>query len=201
MKRLLLALLLLIVSGAAQAALNVVATTPNMGMLARTVAGEHADVRILAPADRDAHYLQVRPNMMAALRRADLVVSVGAELEIGWLPPAIQGAHNPRIQPGQRGYFEAAAQVDLMDAHGVADRSLGDVHPAGNPHIYFDPVRMAEAGEALAERLASMDEANADAYRANARASPNRCENICPRGKLSLKARQGPCCIIRTPII
>lgn len=180
MQRWLIALLSFMVAGAAQAQLNVVATTTSMGMLARTVGGEHVEVRELAPPDRDAHYLQVRPHMMAALRRADLVVAVGGELEIGWLPPAIDGAHNPRIRPGQQGYFEAAAQVELLDAHGIADRALGDVHPGGNPHMYLDPVRMATAGEALAERLARLDAANAEQYRANAAAFAAEVERRLP---------------------
>lgn len=154
----------------AQSPLNVVATTTNMGMLAQTVGGEAVTIRTLAPPDRDAHHLQVRPSMMAALRRADLVVAVGADLEIGWLPPAIRGAANPRVQPGRSGYFEAAASVDLLDAGRPADRSLGDVHPDGNPHFYLDPVRMGEAALALAERMAQLRPEQAQQFRANATA-------------------------------
>lgn len=181
MKRIILGLLLLIGTGTAHADLNIVATTSNMGMLARTVGGDHVQVRELAPPDRDAHYLSVQPQMIAALRRADLVVSVGAELEIGWLPPAIQAAHNPAIAPGQRGYFEAAAQVSLIGAHGVADRSLGDVHPTGNPHVYLDPLRMAEAGVALAERMGALDDANAARFRTNAEAFAAEVERRLPQ--------------------
>jgi zinc/manganese transport system substrate-binding protein len=156
------------------AALEVAATTPNMGMLARTVGGAHVNVMVLAPGDRDVHYLEARPSMMASLRRADLVVAVGAELELGWLPAAIPGARNPRVLPGRPGYFEAAGTVTLLDAGAPADRALGDVHPAGNPHIYFDPLRMAVAAEALAERMGGLDAANADTYRANAQAFADR---------------------------
>lgn len=191
MRRLLIGICLLLSAGTVQAAVNVVATTTNMGMLAETVGGEHVRVRVLAPPDRDPHYLSVRPNMMAALRRADLVVAVGAELEIGWLPPALQGAHNPRVQPGERGYFEAAAHVDLIDAHGVADRSLGDVHPGGNPHLYLDPVRMAEVAEALAERLAALDRANAEAFRANAAAFAEQVRERMPQWQQRAQAAEG----------
>jgi zinc/manganese transport system substrate-binding protein len=154
----------------AAAALEVAATTPNMGMLARTVGAEHVEVRLLAPGDRDVHFLEARPSMIVALRRAELLVAVGAELEGGWLPVAIQRANNPRVQPGRPGYFEAAAAVELLEAGGPADRGLGDVHPMGNPHVYFDPLRMAAAGLALAERMAALDGANAAAFRANAEA-------------------------------
>jgi zinc/manganese transport system substrate-binding protein len=156
------------------AALEVVATTPNMGMLARSVGGEHVNVRVLAPGDRDVHQLEARPSMMVALRGADLLVAVGAELEVGWLPAAIQGAANPRILPARPGYFEAAGSVPLLAAGMPADRALGDVHPEGNPHIYFDPLRMATAAEALAARLAELDAANASAYRARAQAFAER---------------------------
>ncbi|NGX14746.1 zinc ABC transporter substrate-binding protein [Wenzhouxiangella sp. XN24] len=170
LKKLLLAGLLLVVATPAAAALRVAATTPNMGMLARTVGGEHVVIDVLAPGDRDVHHLEARPSMMVALRRADLVVAVGAELEGGWLPAALQGASNPAVLPGRPGYFEAAAAVTLADAGGPADRGLGDVHPMGNPHVYFDPLRMGVAAEALARQLAVLDPAHAGEFAANAAA-------------------------------
>jgi zinc/manganese transport system substrate-binding protein len=106
--------------------------------------------------------------MMIALRRADLLVAVGAELEVGWLPVAIQGANNARIVPGQPGYFEGAAQIALLEVGAVADRARGDVHPLGNPHYYMDPLRMGIVARALAGRLAELDEGNGAAYRSNA---------------------------------
>ena len=168
MKKLLFSLFLGLLSFHAAAEVRVVATVPNMGMLARAIGGDAVQVTVLAPPDRDAHYLEARPSMMAALRRADLLVAVGAELEVGWLPAALQGAHNPRVRPGRSGYFEGAAQVSLIQVGGAADRALGDVHPAGNPHYYFDPLRMAEVGHALARRLGEFDPANADRFEANA---------------------------------
>lgn len=150
------------------AAVNIVATTSSMGMLSRTVGAEWVKVIELAPPDRDTHTLQVRPSMLQALRQAQLVVSVGAELEQGWLPPAIEGAANPRILPNTNGYFEAAAQVSLIDIKPNANRSEGDAHPLGNPHIQLDPVRMADVALALAERLAKLDASHAAHYRQNA---------------------------------
>lgn len=151
-------------------ALDVAATTSSMGMLARTVGGTQVKVTELAPPDRDAHMLQAKPSMMRALRDADLVVAVGAELEIGWLPAALSGAANARVLPARPGYFEAAAQVPLLEAGRAADRAQGDVHPAGNPHVNLDPERMAKIAQALAERFASLDAANAAAYRGRAQA-------------------------------
>lgn len=171
MKRLLILLPLLVALPAwALETLNVVATTSSMGMLARTVGGPVVKVTELAPPDRDAHMLQARPSMMRALRDAQLVVAVGAELEIGWLPAALNGAANAAVLPGRPGYFEAAAQVPLLDTGLAADRSQGDVHPAGNPHVNLDPARMATVASALAERMGQLDSANATGYRERARA-------------------------------
>jgi zinc/manganese transport system substrate-binding protein len=167
-RRTCLALALLAWASVAHAAVDVVATTSSMAMLARTVGGENVSVTTLAPPDRDAHYLLAKPSMMIALRRADLLVAVGAELEVAWLPVAIQGAHNGRLIPGQPGYFEGAAQIQLIEVGVTADRARGDVHPLGNPHYYMDPVRMATVARALAGRLADLDPANAAVYRSNA---------------------------------
>ena len=136
---------------------------------------------------RDLHKLQAKPTMMRALRGADLVVAIGAELEVGWLPVAIRGAANPKILPGTNGYFEAAAQVPLLDVGGAADRAMGDVHPVGNPHVNMDPVRMATIAKALAERLAILDSAGASQYRRGADAFAREVDRRMQswRGKLS----------------
>jgi len=155
--------------GAALAELDIVASSSSTGVLVREIAGDKANLKILAPPDRNLHYLQARPNMIRALRRADLLLSLGGDLEVGWLPMAIKQSTNSRIQPGTSGYFEAAAQVNLLEVGGPADRSHGDVHPTGNPHVNMDPVRMAEVATALAERLAVLDSQHADIYRARAR--------------------------------
>ncbi|PTQ91192.1 metal ABC transporter substrate-binding protein [Agitococcus lubricus] len=168
MMRLLVLCLLSMCAMLSHAAINIVATTSSMGMLSRTVGGNLVSVTELAPPDRDIHTLQVKPSMLQALRRAQLVVSVGAELEQGWLPPAISGAANPKILPNTLGYFEAAAQVPLLEQKTNVDRSEGDVHPLGNPHVQLDPVRMADIAKALAERLAKLDMNNAAIYRQNA---------------------------------
>jgi len=167
----------------ADAAMNVVATTSSMGMLVRTIAGDAARVTVLSPPDRDAHYLLARPSMMVALRRADLLVAVGAELEVGWLPAALQGASNSKILPGQNGYFEGAAQVSLLEAGEAANRARGDVHPMGNPHYYMDPERMAQVARALAARLGAMDPAHAADFTARADAFAKAIEARVPGWK------------------
>ena len=166
----------LLLPGMVWADLDVVATSSSTGALVREIGGGQVTLTILAPPDRDLHYLQARPSMIRALRGADLVVALGAELEVGWLPVAIEQAANPAILPGGSGYFEAAAQVNLLDVGGPADRALGDVHPIGNPHVNMDPVRMAEVATALAERLATLDAAHAADYRARAQAFARRID-------------------------
>lgn len=172
--------LLLVVSTAAAADLAVVATSPSLGALVREVAGPRVHLEVLAGPDRDLHRLQVKPSMMRALRGADLMVAQGADLEIGWLPAVLANAANPKVLPGSAGYFEAAAQVPLLDTGGTADRALGDVHPVGNPHINMDPVRMAQVARVLAERLAQLDPDGASQYRAAAAAFAAKVERRLP---------------------
>lgn len=189
--RKLILLFALLFSPAAWAALEVAATTASMAMLAREIGGEAVSARVLAPPDRDPHTLQARPSMMRALRDADLVVAVGAELEVGWLPAAIAGAGNPRILPGRPGYFEAAAQVPLLEAGQAADRARGDVHPMGNPHVNLDPARMATVGHALAERLARLRPADAAGFRARAAAFERAVEARWPAWRARVAGHPG----------
>ncbi|CAG0977646.1 High-affinity zinc uptake system protein ZnuA [Gammaproteobacteria bacterium] len=191
MKKTILASALLATALPAAAAMNVVATTSSMGVLANAVGGSAVKVTVLAPPDRDVHVLQARPSMMVALRRADLLVAIGAELEIGWLPAALKGSGNGKILPGAPGYFEAAAQVPLLEAGQAADRSQGDVHPMGNPHLYLDPVRMAKVADALAGRLATLDAPNAARYRAGAAAFRAAVEARVPGWKAKAGGAQG----------
>jgi zinc/manganese transport system substrate-binding protein len=155
---------------AAAAEVRAVATTSSMGMLVREVGGRDVSVTTLVPPDRDPHYLLARPSMMIALRRADVLVAIGADLEVGWLPAAIQGANNPRIVPGQPGYFEGASHIELIERGQAADRSRGDVHPWGNPHYYMDPERMATVGRALAVVLGGLDPDRRTSYAERAEA-------------------------------
>jgi zinc/manganese transport system substrate-binding protein len=171
--------------------MNVVATTSSMGMLVRTIGGDAVKVTILAPPDRDAHYLLAKPSMLLALRRADLLVAVGADLEVGWLPAALQNSNNPRILPGQNGYFEGAAQIALLEKSQAADRSRGDVHPVGNPHYYMDPLRMAQVGKALAARLAALSPGNAAKFTANADAFGRVAADRVPEWRKQVAAAPG----------
>ncbi|MDY6943942.1 MAG: zinc ABC transporter substrate-binding protein [Pseudomonadota bacterium] len=179
------------IPGYAQGTLNVVATSSSTGMLVREIAGEHAALTILAPPDRDLHTIQARPSMIRALRGADLLLATGADLEVGWLPVAIRQSANPKILPGKPGYFESAAQVELLEKNRPADRSLGDVHPVGNPHISMDPIRMARVAVALAERLAELHPAAAETFLTRAKAFQARAERRVAAWQQQLQGDEG----------
>jgi len=150
------ALTLILLPSQAAAGLNIVATTSTLGALAREIGGDEAEVRVLAPPDRDAHYLDARPSFMAALRRADMLLEIGAGLEEGWLPAAQRGASNRAINSGQPGHFRSADMIELRRSITMDGPNMGHVHEEGNPHFNADPLRMADIAMALAERMGDL---------------------------------------------
>ncbi len=189
--RYIIAIIFLALSAVSHAEFNVAATTTSMGMLAREVGGERVRVIDLSPPDRDAHFLQARPSIMAGVRRAELLISVGAELEVGWLPAAVQGANNRRVYPGQPGFFEAAQHVELIEVGGPADRALGDVHPDGNPHFNLDPLRMAGLARTLAEHLSVLLPEFSEEFHANAERFVGQVEERMPQWRARLEGAPG----------
>ncbi|HEY5862602.1 MAG TPA: zinc ABC transporter substrate-binding protein [Casimicrobiaceae bacterium] len=164
------AAMLFAAAGTAGATLCVFATVPEWGALAGELGGDKVKIYVATTAAQDPHHVEARPSLIARARNADLVVATGAELEAGWLPLVLQQAGNASVRPGQRGYFEAAAFVTLLDKPRRLDRADGDVHAAGDPHIQTDPRNIARVAAALAVRLAEVDPANADTYRARHKA-------------------------------
>lgn len=151
---------------AAHAALNVFACEPEWGALAREIGGRSVKVYTATTALQDPHRIEARPSLIAQMRRADLVVCSGADLEAGWLPLLLREAGNARVQPGRPGYFEATRYVALLEKPATLDRAQGDVHAAGNPHIHTDPRNIARIGAALGARMAEIDSGGAAAYQA-----------------------------------
>lgn len=174
MIRLLTILWLAAASLPAGAALQVFATVPEWAALVREIGGDKVSVFTATTALQDPHRIEARPSLLAQARRAQLVVATGAELEAGWLPLVVRDSGNAAIQPGRPGYFEAARYVTLLDVPAVLDRTHGDVHAAGNPHIQLDPRNLFRIGEALAARLGELDPPNAKAYEAGYRAFAGR---------------------------
>jgi len=158
-------LLLANVAAPAHAALAVFACEPEWSALALELGGELVTAESATTAQQDPHYIQARPSLIAKVRKADLVVCTGADLEVGWLPLLLRQAGNAAVQPGQPGYMTASDYVELLDKPSSVDRSQGDVHPYGNPHIQADPRNIGKVAAALAERLAALDPSNAATYR------------------------------------
>jgi len=166
--RIVLILALSLSAGPAFTALNIFTCTPEWGALSKELAGDKANVYIATNALQDPHHVEARPSLIARARSADLVVCTGAQLEIGWLPLVMTQAGNSKIQVGQPGYFEASRLVNMLEVPSSVDRSQGDVHPGGNPHIHLDPRNISKIASALAERMAQLDSADADGYRGRA---------------------------------
>ena len=159
---------LTLVTTAASANLNVFACEPEWGSLTKELGGDKVSIYTATTAAQDPHQIQARPSLIARARAADLVVCTGAELEVGWLPMVQRQAANGKIQPNSKGYFEAARYVRLLEIPTRLDRSEGDVHAAGNPHIQTDPRNIAAVVKPLTERMADLDPGNAAYYQARA---------------------------------
>lgn len=150
---------------AAQAnTLKAFACEPEWAALVKELAGERIEAFSATSAFQDPHHIEARPSLIARLRQADLLLCTGAELEVGWLPMLLRQAGNQKARVDQPGYFEAAAQVQRLDIPQQLDRSMGDLHAAGNPHVHLDPRRIQRIAEALLDRLIEIDPAGKVIY-------------------------------------
>jgi len=165
----LFALAAFLVSAPSWAALNIFACEPEWAALAKELAGPKASIYVATTALQDPHRIEARPSLIARARSADLVVCTGAELESGWMPLVQAQSGNGKIQRGAPGYFEAAGHVLLIEPPQRIDRSQGDVHAAGNPHVHLDPANVADIALSLADRMAQIDRGEAEQYRERAK--------------------------------
>lgn len=157
-------ILFFIASQAANAALNVFTCEPEWAALTKELAGDKAIVFSATNAMQDVHHIEAKPSLVVQLRKADLLVCTGAELEIGWLPVLLRQSANDRLQAGKPANFEAAHYVRMLEIPTRLDRADGDVHPGGNPHIQTDPRNIGKVAEALTQRLTKIDPSNAAFY-------------------------------------
>ncbi len=164
----------LLLSHSALAALNVFACEPEWGALAEELGGDRVSVYTATTALQNPHYIEARPSLLSKARSADLVICTGAQLESGWLPIVLSQSGNAKIQPGAPGLFEASAFVAKLEIPKQLDRSLGDVHAQGNPHVHLDPRNIARIAEQLTQRLAQIASASAQAYRARGETFQNK---------------------------
>jgi zinc/manganese transport system substrate-binding protein len=155
------------VAGAAdaRAELNVITSTEDLASLAREVGGDKARVESLARGYQDPHFVEAKPSFVLKLNKAQLLIVVGRDLEIGWLPPLITQSRNPRIQPGSEGYLDASLSAKILELPtGQITRAMGDVHPLGNPHYWLDPENGRRIAKAIQDKLTQLDGANAAYY-------------------------------------
>jgi zinc/manganese transport system substrate-binding protein len=176
----------------AAATLRVVTTTEGLAALAREVGGDRVAVTSLSRGVQDPHFVDANPMLAVKLRDADLLVDVGLDLEVGWLPPLVNQSRNAAIQPGGPRRLTAATAVQVLDVPaGAVDRSAGDLHPGGNPHFLADPRRGVQVSAALATRLAELDPPGAAGYRARAAAFAGRLEAAQVRWRAQLQPLAG----------
>ncbi len=146
--------------------LNVVAATSDFGAIAREIGGEAVAVTVLAQPGEDAHFVTPKPSYIAKLSRTDLLIEGGAELEVGWLPPLIEGSRNPRLVLGRPAHVACSEGLSLLEVPSIRDRAQGDIHAMGNPHYMTDPVNARQVAERIGNALAEEDPVHAEQYRA-----------------------------------
>jgi len=151
----------------AWAKLNVVATLPWIGSLAQDIGKDKVHVTTLVKPSQDPHYVEAKPSMILEVRRADILMFNGLELEIGYLPVLVESSRNPMIQPGTSGYFDCSQFVEVIEKPTVVDRSMGDVHPLGNPHYHLSPRNIYRVVGGITQALARVDPGDEGFYRAN----------------------------------
>src|SRR6476619_1573026 len=141
----------------AQGKLNVVTTTEDFAAIAREVGGDRITVESIARGYQDPHFVEAKPSFILKLQKADLLIVVGRELEIGWLPPLIQQSRNAKIQPGGDAYVDASLQAQILEMPtGQVTRAMGDVHPLGNPHYWLDPENGKRIGKEIADKFSQL---------------------------------------------
>lgn len=149
------------------AKVNIFACAPEWAALAQEIGGDKVDIYTASNANQDIHHMRAKPSLLAAMRKADLVVCSGASLEIGWLPILLNKAGSNQVQEGSIGSIMASDYVPLLDVMQSFDRSMGHVHPEGNPHVHLDPNNILIISKVITERLSEVDTANSNTYKAN----------------------------------
>jgi len=147
--------------------LNVVASTQDMASLAQEVGGDKINVQAIARGYQDPHFVEAKPSFLLMLKQADLLISVGLDLEIGWLPPLINQSGNPKVQVGANGYLDASQFAEILEKPtGQVSRAQGDVHPLGNPHYWLDPDNGRRVARGIANKLSELDPEDAATFQA-----------------------------------
>jgi zinc/manganese transport system substrate-binding protein len=168
MKKLLIAFLIMFTfSTSAFAKVNIVATLPWIGSLASDIGKDKVAVKVLVKPSQDPHQIEAKPSMILAARNADIIIYNGLDLEIGYLPLLIESSRNPKIQPGQAGNLDCSQFIKVIEKHDAVDRSMGDVHPLGNPHYHLSAQNILSVARGMAQALSNLDQEHASFYKTN----------------------------------
>ena len=151
----------------AHAKLNIVASTPDVGAVAKEIGKDKVEVMSIAKPTEDPHFVDAKPSFIVKLNKADMLIDGGLQLELGWLPPLVVGARNQKILTGEKGYLIASAGVPVIEVPTSVDRAMGDVHPLGNPHFMLDPLNGKIVAMHICDRLCQIDAANCNYYKDN----------------------------------
>jgi len=172
--------------------LKVATSLSDLADVAQAVGGKHVKAISLCKGYEDPHFVPAKPSLMKAIQDADVFVSVGLELDGGWLPLVLPGSRNPKIQPGKPGFVDASEGVNVLEKPtGTVSRAEGDVHPLGNPHYYLDPKNLEVVADHLAQVFADLDPSNAGDYQANAKAFDGKMEDSLKGWEKTLKPFKG----------
>jgi ABC-type Zn uptake system ZnuABC Zn-binding protein ZnuA len=172
--------------------LKVATSLSDLASVAEFVGGKHVSVTSLCKGYQDPHFVPAKPSLMKAIQDADVFVSVGLELDGGWLPLVLPGSRNPKIQPGAKGFVDASEGVEVLDKpSGTVSRAEGDVHPLGNPHYYLDPKSLIVVADHLAKVFSDLDPANAADYAANVKAFDTKMESALKEWTKAMKPFKG----------
>ncbi|PYJ55787.1 MAG: zinc ABC transporter substrate-binding protein [Verrucomicrobia bacterium] len=176
---------------AAHAKLSVVVTTPDLASIAREIGGDQIELTALARPTEDPHFVDAKPSFIVRLNKADALLEGGAELEIGWLPPLLQGARNPKIQSGTPGYVLCHEGITMLEIPATLDRSKGDVHASGNPHYMTDPANAKIVAKHIASAFCQLDPKSCDVFKANLKSFEDRLDAKIVEWKMLLAPHKG----------
>ncbi len=187
-----LSLALLAIAPIAQAKLNVVATLPDFGAIAEEIGGDKIKVTTLARGTEDPHFVDAKPGFIRVLNQADVLLEGGAELELGWLPPLVNNARNGKILSGKPGCVKMSRGIALLEIpSGSVDRSMGDVHPTGNPHYWLNPANGKIMASQLADVFSELDSKNSTHYRARLKKFNERLDQKLAEWKKQMEPYRG----------
>jgi len=172
--------------------LKVATSLEDLASVAQFVGGKHVTAISLCKGYEDPHFVPAKPSLMKAIQNADVFVSVGLELDGGWLPLVLPGSRNPKIQPGAKGFVDASEGIQVLDKPiGTVNRAEGDIHPLGNPHYYADPANLEVVADHLANVFSDLDPDNAKEYQTNAKAFDEKMEKSIKVWQAQLKPYKG----------